>query len=415
MTQVNFDTFMAPRLERVTLLPDPEPSERLFTVVSVDDHLVEPPDTFEDRMPAKLAELAPKVVETDDGGQVWLYDGKLIPIRSGNAAAGRPRDELGAAAVRFDEMRRGAWDIDARIADMDLDGVYASLCFPSFLGGFAGPRLTMKPENEELGFAVMRAYNQWYREAWAGAYPDRMIPLQLPWLRDPVVAAEEIRRNAALGVRTVSFPDCPDNLGLPSLHSAYWDPFFAACEETETVLSLHVGSGGSTTVSSPEAPFMSIEALFCASALVTAVDWLYSMTAAKFPAIRIALSEGGISWVPGLLDRLDHDIRKGPTRGNPFIGMDITPAEMLKRNFWFCTLDDITAFRLRDRTGVENIMVEVDYPHMDGSWPFTQDLLTQEMAGIPADEVRLMTWENASRLYRHPVPDEVVQAARGGR
>ena len=127
----------------VTFLPDPARAKRRYTIVSVDDHIVEPADTFEGRVPAKFADRAPHVVERDDGSQTWVYDGVEMPNIGFNAVVGRPVSEYSFEPVRFDDMRRGAWDIDARVADMDLNGVYASLNFPSFLPGFAGQRLQL--------------------------------------------------------------------------------------------------------------------------------------------------------------------------------------------------------------------------------------------------------------------------------
>src|SRR5262249_57601838 len=107
---------------------------------------------------------------------------------------------------------------------------------------------------EELALAAMRAYNDWHLEAWCGAFPGRFIPNQIAFLRDPVVAAAEIERNAARGFKAVTFSEAPDKLGLPTIHSGYWDPMFAACEETETVLGLHVGSSGTSPTTSADAP-----------------------------------------------------------------------------------------------------------------------------------------------------------------
>jgi hypothetical protein len=149
------------------------------------------------------------VVELEDRRQLWLYEGELHPSEGFLAVAGRVPEQWHEGMVRFDEMRPGCWDIHARIRDMDINGVYASLCFPSDLAGFAG-RIFARSRDPEYGLACMRAWNDWHVEVWAGTYPDRIIPLQLTWLNDPQVAAEEIRRNAARGVRAVSFPNRPD-------------------------------------------------------------------------------------------------------------------------------------------------------------------------------------------------------------
>ncbi|HZU47848.1 MAG TPA: amidohydrolase, partial [Mycobacterium sp.] len=179
----------------MALLPDPAPRERQHVLISVDDHVIEPPDMFDDRVPTALADRAPRIVETDDGRQVWRYEDCEYPNVGLNAVIGRPPEEWSMEPARFDEMRRGCWDIKARIADMEIAGIWASLNFPSLIAGFAGT-VFWKSKDPELGLAVLRAWNDWHLEVWAGSFPERIIPLQLPWLADPQLAAEELRRNA---------------------------------------------------------------------------------------------------------------------------------------------------------------------------------------------------------------------------
>jgi predicted TIM-barrel fold metal-dependent hydrolase len=389
----------------VTFLPEPARRARKYTVISVDDHIVEPPHTFEGRVPAKLAERAPRVVEKDDGSQVWMYDGEEIPNVGFNAVVGRPVSEYSFEPARFDEMRKGAWDIHERIRDMDVNGIYASLCFPSFLPGFAGQRIQVS-RDPELALATVRAWNDWHLDEWAGTYPGRIIPCQLPYLLDPDIAADEVRRNAERGFKAVTFSEGPHALGLPSLHSGHWDPLMRACEETGTVVNLHIGSSGTSPSTSDDAPADVIGVLFFGYAMFAAVDWLYSRIPVRFPDIRICLSEGGIGWVPALLDRLDHMLRYHEMYGT-WSGIELTPAEVMQRNFWFCAVEDPSAFAMRERIGVDKILLEADYPHCDSTWPDTQAVIEREIGGLPPDDIRRFTWQNASRLYRHPVPPEV--------
>ncbi|MEU7869186.1 amidohydrolase family protein [Dactylosporangium sp. NPDC049140] len=392
---------------KVTFLPDPPRQERKYTFISVDDHIVEPPDAFEGRMPAKYAEQTPRVIEKD-GSHVWMYDGREFPNVGFNAVVGRPVDEYSMEPSRFDDMRRGSWDIHERIKDMDLSGVYASLCFPSFLPGFAGQRLQLSTPDAELALAATRAWNDWNIEAWSGAYPDRMIPCQLPYFLDPEVGAQEIYRNAERGFKAVTFTEAPHLLGLPSLHTGHWDPIMRACAETGTVVNLHIGSSGSSPSTAEDAPPDVVGVLFFGYSMFSAVDWLYSRIPVRFPDIKIVLSEGGIGWVPGLVDRLNHMLSYHEMYGT-WKGIDLTPAEVLLRNFYFCAVEDPSTFALRDVIGVDHILLEQDYPHCDSTWPHTQRTIEEEIGGLPAADVRKMTWENASVLYRHPVPDAVQQ------
>jgi predicted TIM-barrel fold metal-dependent hydrolase len=404
---------------RVTLMPDPEPREVLNLLISVDDHLIEPPDIFEGRLPAKFDDVAPRIVERADGVSGWTMDGHFLPNMGLNAVAGRPPEEWNDEPRGWDEMRPGCWQIDARIKDMDINGVYASVCFPSRVAGFGGVRFS-ELKNQELGLALVRAWNDWHIEAWAGPYPDRIIPLQVPWLLDPVLAAAEVRRNAERGFKTVTFVDTPENLNLPGVGTGHWDPFFAACEETQTVISNHIGASHGNRGNGPnpemetsdltkDRQLLTSAAIATASTCLTgwscAVSWMWGGVFSRFPNLMVALSESGAGWVPALIDRLDYMTdHAGHAFSKAWPDSDLRPSEMLLRNFAFCAFDDRTAISERNRIGVENIYMEVDYPHGDGTWPDSQAWIAKLLDGIPQDEIDKMTHLNAAKLFRHPLP-----------
>jgi predicted TIM-barrel fold metal-dependent hydrolase len=389
----------------MALLPDPAPCARQHIVISVDDHLIEPPDMFTGRVPDKYADRAPHIVEYDDGRQSWIYEDKPYPNVGLNAVVGRPKDEWSMDPARFDEMRKGCWDIDARVADMDLAGIWASLNFPSLIAGFSGT-VFWKSQDPELGLAVLRAWNDYHLEVWAGSYPERIIPLQIPWLADPALAADELRRNAERGFKAVSFPELPAHSGIPSLHTGVWDPFFAACEETDTVLCLHTGSAQWAPIPAPDTPFETITTLFPAHALIAAADWLWSGVPVRFPKLNIMLAEGGLGWVGMLADRADFVLAHSASgqEGGSWRG-DLLPSEVLRRNFWFCSIDDPTALGASAAIGVERILVESDYPHADSTWPDTQAVIARNLAGLSKTDADRITHLNAAELFRHPLPD----------
>ena len=393
----------------------PERRARSRVIVSIDDHLVEPPDMFEGRMPKKFADRAPRVVETDDGAHQWVLDGAVLTQIGINAVVGQNRDEVLVEPTRFEDMRPGTYDVHARIRDMDIDGVYASLCFPSLVG-FAGIRL-QGLKDQEFGLAAMRAWNDWHIEDWVGAYPERFIPCQIPWLNDARVGAEEIRRNAQRGFRAVTFPELPGKLGFAPLVSAYWDPLFEACEETGTVVCVHTGSAGNPVMT--EGSEQSLGTLFGSGhSMITAIEWVHAGIAARYPDIKICLSEGGIGWVPCLLDRLEHQERYRDAKAHFQIGGDPDRTglavgdpmlrETLSRNYWFCTLDDPSTIALRHRIGIDKIMFEVDYPHADSSWPNTQSRFEHILRDVPEHEREMIAWKTAADLFEHPVPASVV-------
>jgi predicted TIM-barrel fold metal-dependent hydrolase len=387
-----------------TLLPDPDRRAITVPIISVDDHLIEPPDLFVGRLPAALADEAPHIVEEDDGSQCWIFESNRYPNVGLNAVVGRPKNEWSMDPARFDQMRPGCFDIDERIADMDRAGIWASLCFPSLVSGFCGAVYT-RAQNPELGLACLRAFNDWHHEVWAGSYPERIIPLQLPYLADIEVAVAEVTKNAARGFKAVSFPEFPARLNLPSIFSGHWDPFFAACEETGTVVCLHTGASSWAPLASPGPPFELLPTLFPVNALIAAGEWLWSGVPLRFPRLNIAMSEGGIGWVPMLMDRADYVLTHSAS-GSESTAWPSTlmPSEVLRRNFWYCSIDDPSSVAMRHTIGVDRIMVESDYPHADSSWPDTQRILTDTWGELSDPDLRAIAGGNASRLFSHPLP-----------
>jgi hypothetical protein len=374
---------------------EPSPREIRYRIVSVDDHVLEPPDVFRDRMPAHLEVRAPRVERDDAGVDWWVVDDERFPLLGADALVTWDMSGKYLGPLNFEQVRRGAWDIDARVRDMDLCGIAASLTFPSAPWGFAGQRF-LRMRDRELGLAAMRAYNDWVIDDWCARHPGRIIPQQVTWLADVDVAASEVRVNADRGFRAVSFSENPEKLGLPTLHSGYWDPLFAACEETETVIDLHVGSSSETLVPSSGSPPEVLGLLFNVNAFAACVDWLYAKIPVRFPGLRIALSESGLGWIPMLLDKLDYMARGGSAWDDP----TIDPVDVLRRNFWFSTYYDPRALPASTEVGIDRIMVETDYPHYDSSWPDTQELLDRQLRALPAHDVDLLTHGNAEALYR---------------
>lgn len=385
-----------------TLLPDPEPSELWCPIISVDDHLLEPPTLFDERLPARLRDSAPKVVHDLEGVPFWQIDGERHPIVLQNGAAGRPIVEWTNAPARFDEFRPGVTEPSARIADMDLAGVWASLAFPSLIWGFAGSRF-LKMRDREIGLCCLRAYNDWVIGEWASYAPDRFIATQLPWLADPEIAADEVRKNARRGCSNISFSENPEPLGLPSIYTDHWDPLFQACEETGTVINLHVGGSGiiqrPSTQSAVEVP----TALFPLNSMAAIVDWIYARIPIRFPGLRIVLSEGGISWVPTIRERLQRAY--GRRECSPgWQPNDPNPVELLERNFWFASIEDPSAFQLLGLIDEDHVMIEMDYPHPDSTWPGVQQLIRSELDHLSPTTIRKICFANAAALYRHPEP-----------
>ena len=106
--------------------------------------------------------------------------------------------------------------------------------------------------------------------------------------------------------------------------------------------------------------------------MVAAADWLWARIPTRFPEIRIAFSEGGIGWVPMLIDRIDYVLDHSAVGSNGWDDPNLAPTDAMRRNFWFCTIDIPSTMSLRDHIGIDHICMESDYPHADSTWPDTQ-------------------------------------------
>jgi predicted TIM-barrel fold metal-dependent hydrolase len=367
--------------------------------ISVDDHVVEPPDLFDGRVPARYADSAPRVVHTDAGNDVWVFNGAEIPNIGLNAVAGRPKEEYGVNPTSFEEMRPGCYDIHERVKDMSAGGVLACMCFPSF-PSFSG-RLFAGCEDKDLALAIVQAYNDWHIDAWCGTYPGRMIPMALPVLWDPALCAAEIRRVAAKGCHSVTFTENPAALGLPSFHSEHWDPMWQALVDEGTILNIHLGSSGQLAVTAPDAPMDVMITLQPMNICAAAADLVWSRVFKQYPALKVALSEGGTGWIPYFLDRLDrtYDMHRAWT-GQDF--GDRVPSDVFREHILTCFIADPIGLALRDEIGVDNICWEQDYPHSDSSWPEAPEELARMAAryAVPDADLDRITHENAMRWYR---------------
>jgi predicted TIM-barrel fold metal-dependent hydrolase len=318
-----------------------------------------------------------------------------------NAVVGRKREDWKVEPTRFEERRRACWDIDARIRDMDINGVWASVNFPSQITGFCGSVFS-RCSDPALGLAVTQAWNDWFFDVWHTPYPDRIVPMGITYLGDAELGAEEIRRNAARGFTAVTLPEMPHRIGMEPIFSKWWDPIIEACAETDTVICLHVGSSGVSDII-PGSPVVPLAAtLFGQLSLGACAEWLWSGYAVRFPNLKIIMSEGGIGWVAMLHDRLENIVDRSGY-GDYFPG-DLRPAEVLHRNFWFATIDDPSTLSTRDVVGIDRITFESDYPHGDGTWPDTQRVFGEVYGGLTADEIAKISHENAAALFRHPLP-----------
>src|SRR3954454_3729567 len=387
-------------------------------IISVDDHVVEPPDLFERWLPKPFRDdpRAPRVkrvgiasmthvsgqtydIVYDDSqpkSDAWYYEDLVQPHKRHVAAAGFARDDMTLSPITYDEMRPGCYDPHARLADMDLDHVEASLCFPTF-PRFCGQTFA-EAHDKEVGLACVRAYNDWMVEEWCGDSGGRLIPLCLIPLWDIDLAVAEIHRNAARGVRAVTFSEIPTHLGLPSIHSGYWDPFFAACEETGTVVNMHIGSSSQMPAASPDAPPAVQASLSFNNAMASMMDFLFSGVLVKFPRLKLAYSEGQMGWIPYALERADDVWEEHRAWGGVKDLIPEPPSTYYYRQIFCCFFRDKHGIEAIETVGVDNATFETDYPHVDSTWPHTKKVAWEHVAGLSEDVTYKLLRGNAIRM-----------------
>jgi hypothetical protein len=310
-------------------------------LVSIDDHVVEPPDMFDRHVPARWADQAPRIVSGDDGVDRWVYRGRQTGVVGLNAVVSWPAEEWGMDPAGYAEMRPGVYDVDARVRDMDRNGILASMCFPTF-AGFSAGHLTHR--KDEVTVVMIEAYNDWHIDEWAAAHPGRFIPLAIVPTWDPELAAAEIRRVAAKGCRAVSMPELPHLEGLPSYHDMdFWAPVFRALCDTGTVMCLHIGQGFAAIDTPADAPVDNMMILACQVSVLAVQDLLWARPCTRTP----------------------------------------------------------TSLKLRNEIGIDIIAWECDYPHSDSFWPDAPERVHGELAaaGATDDEVHKITWGNACRFF----------------
>ena len=367
-------------------------------LVSVDDHVVEPPDLFEGRLSAKAQERAPYVQRTPEGRDLWMFEGTALPNVGLNAVAGRVPEEYGVDALAFEQMRPGCYDIDERIRDMNVSGILGSLNFPS-LAGFTG-QLFSTCDDKDIALELLQAYNDWHIDDWCGRHPGRMIPLAVPPFWDVELMAAEVRRVADKGCHAVTFSENPEKLGRPSWHSDYWDPFLAACQETNTVICLHIGSSSETVITAMDAPIDTMITLQPMNIVKCAADLVWSPVFRKFPDLKCALSEGGIGWIPYFLERIDYVYKHHHVWTNQDFG-DKLPSDVFNDNILTCFIDDAVGMEVRHHLNMDHVHWECDYPHSDSTWPEAPEAAMRYLEGLPRDDIDRITHLNAMRNFSY--------------
>ena len=367
-------------------------------LVSVDDHICEPVDMFEGHVPEKYREFTPRVVTDEQGSQQWWYGERKGRNLGLNAVAGKPAEYFNVNPISYDEMRDGCYQVDARVLDMSAGGYLAGLNFPNWTG-FTGQVLNEGPDRD-VNLVMVKAYNDWHVDEWCGAHPDRFIPCGILPYFDVEESAKEVRRLAEKGCHAVTFSENPSAIGAPSIHSGAWDPLFAACSDTETVLCCHVGSSSKGATTGPDAPVPVPMAISSTMSIYTLGDLVWSDLWHRFPTLRFSLTEGDIGWIPYFLQRFEHTYQ----RHNAWMQVDMpggmSPSELFRDRILCCFIEDRIGVKLLDEFNIDNVCWESDYPHSDSTWPNAPEHLEELFADLDDATINKITHENAMRHFK---------------
>ena len=284
-----------------------------------------------------------------------------------SAAVGFDRDEVKVTGITYEEMRKGCWDPKARWKTWTPTTPKPRCASRPSPGSAA--RRSWRPSDKVLADLCVKAYNDWMVEEWCGDSGGRLIPLTITHLWDADLAAAEVRRNAERGVRAVCFSEIPPYLGLPSIHTDYWEPFFRACEETGTVINMHIGSSSKMPSTSADAPAAVGSTLTFGNAMSSMTDWLFSGWLARLPNLKLAYSEGQIGWIPYILERADNVWEENRAWGGVSEDVSEPPSHYYYRQIYGCFFDDVYGLENIEKCGIDNICFETDYPHSDSTWP----------------------------------------------
>lgn len=388
-------------------------------MISVDDHVIEPASVWQDRLPARYREVGPHMVSEGDD-EYWVYENRRVATSGLSATAGKKTDAFSPKPIRYADMREGCYNSVARLADMDRAGILASMCFPSF-PRFCG-QIFWEAKDKDLALLCVRAYNDWMIDEWCASAPRRYIPCVIIPHWDPQLCVAEIDRCADKGARALTFSENPSHLGLPSLFDTdrYWDPVFDAASNANVTICTHVGSSSLVPEITPDAPMVANMAwMIGVRTSGSLLMWLFSNTFKRFPKLNLAMSEGGIGWIPYFVQRAQQIADKQHAWANTSVKLSHGDAhrsdgavgfqleldgidfrQILREHVYGCFIDDEVGTHVSiPYMTTNNIMCESDYPHSDSSWPDSIRLMQKQLGQLPADDQVKILRTNAERLF----------------
>ena len=323
-----------------------------------------------------------------------MYEDLHRPLTRLDTAVGYSRDEIKLEVITYEQMRPGSFSVPERLADMDVNHVQSALCFPTFPRSAARP--SPRPRTANWGCSVCgRTTTGWSRSG-AARSGGRLIPLTLIPLWDAELAAAEVRRNAARGVRAVAFSEIPRTSACPPSTRTNGTPSCRVRRDRDG-LAMHIGSSRMPSTSADAPPAVGSTITF-ANCCFSMVDWLMSGKFERFPNLRIMYAEGQIGWIPYILERADVVWEENRGWGGVADKVHRPPSELFAEHVYGCFFDDAFGLRNLDAIGVGNVLYETDYPHSDSTWPKSREVGEAQMGHLAPDVVDRIVRGNAIEL-----------------
>jgi predicted TIM-barrel fold metal-dependent hydrolase len=369
-------------------------------VFSADGHIVEPSDLLTEGLPPSLRAFGLRS-EVRDGFRIMMAGDRVTgktPVEA-PARKGWDGEEFGRS------NRRGAKEVAGRLEDMALDGVDAEIVFPSLaLTAFL-------IENPEAELATAQVYNDWHHAKLA-AHTDRFVRCGILPVRDFGNTIAEIKRLASLGFTAAMLPSLIEKTsGLPDYTKEAWDPVFEAGQEHGIVFVLHTGTGRQD-VRSYRGPGGAVinYAIQACDGMLTIMQMVAGGLLDRFPAAKVCCIESGASWLAALAERMDEVYDAHFSFVHP--KLSLTPREIIARQVACSFQYDRACIMARSVTGAKALLWGADYPHHEGTFPRSKDVLAHLFDGIEISEREKadILGLNAVRLFRLPNPAALTAA-----
>ncbi len=375
-------------------------------ILSSDSHVFEPPDLWQTRIDAPFRERAPRIQRIDGTDQIVVETDQIL---SGiglisNAGARFEAPETISAQGKFEDVHKGGYEPGQHLKDMVLDGVSGEVLYPS-QGLFY-----FKIADTALMSAIFRAYNDWLAE-FCSADPARLKGIAMINLDNIPDGIKELERTARLGLAGAMITEYP--FEDRRYDQSEYEPFWAAAASLQMPLSLHTATRrqgkirGVGDMTLRDASSRATKAFYPALSLC---DLIFSGVVERHPGLTMAIVEFELAWVPHVLSTMDYTYRERTGEAIYRFKNAMLPSDFFRRNVVLGFQEDAIGIRLRDVIGVDTLMWGSDYPHSESTFPNSQKILTEILAGVPADEQAKIVGGNTARVYNFDVARLTVSA-----